>query len=161
MSFCADRLSPEDVERMVNDAVVYEEADRRALKRVEARTSLEQYVHQCRRLLKDKELRCGAHTGSAPLLRVVHSCSRPSWPYSHRGRMLEEDVEAAVSALDDTDVWVDSSDDEAGVAEYEQRLADLKNISIGPIFERYEVSPDGRSGGGGGGAFDAQAHDEL
>ena len=145
----ADRLSPEDVERMVNEAASYKDADAQALGRVEARVRLEQYVHACRKLLKDVEL---------------------------RNRMLEEDVLSATSDLDTVDAWLDDSGDHSA-AEYDERLAELRDKSVGPVFERYDVSPDGGGsgggdgGGGGGGGFgdedgfgsfdDQQAHDEL
>ena len=145
----ADRLSPEDVERMVNEAASYKDADAQALGRVEARVRLEQYVHACRKLLKDVEL---------------------------RNRMLEEDVLSATSDLDTVDAWLDDSGDHSA-AEYDERLAELRDNSVGPVFERYDVSPDGGGSGGGGsdsgggggfgdedgfGSFDdQQAHDEL
>jgi len=136
----ADRLSAEDVERMVNEAALFKEADEQSLKRVEARTAVEQYVHACRKLLKNVEL---------------------------RGRMLEEDVMTVADALDVIDAWLDEGDQHS-IGSYEQRLAELRDETVGPIFERYEVSPESARGGSGGGAFgddddiyDAQAHDEL
>jgi hypothetical protein len=90
--------------------------------------------------------------------------------------MLEEDVLSATSDLDTVDAWLDDSGDHSA-AEYDERLAELRDKSVGPVFERYDVSPDGGGSGGGGsdsgggggfgdedgfGSFDdQQAHDEL
>jgi molecular chaperone DnaK (HSP70) len=95
----ADRLSPEDVERMVNEAASYKDADAQALGRVEARVRLEQYVHACRKLLKDVELRnsmleedmmdsdCPPHQVCG-FLRADDGLIAPLIRYARRGRAV-------------------------------------------------------------------------
>ena len=52
-----ERLDPHDIERMVREAQTYKDADAAALARADARVRLERYVHRCRQLLRDKDLR--------------------------------------------------------------------------------------------------------
>ena len=58
------------------------------------------------------------------------------------------------AALDTTDAWVDSSESRT-TAEVKERLTDLKDVSVGPILERYSKSGDADD------RYDFEAHDEL
>jgi len=111
-----ERLNPEEIERMVNEAQTFKEADSRALERVEARAKLEMYAHRCRNLLRDKDL---------------------------RGRMEADDAEAVRTAVDEADEWADDSGERANAAAFLQRL-DLLTATVMPIFERNGVAADGK-----------------
>ncbi|CAI5441123.1 unnamed protein product [Caenorhabditis angaria] len=49
-----NRLSPEEIERMVNDADKFAEEDKKTREKVEARNELEQYIWRLKALLKDE-----------------------------------------------------------------------------------------------------------
>ena len=124
---------------MVNEAAAFKQADEVALERLAARTKLEAYLFECRKLLRDKEL---------------------------RGRIEDEDLDTIMSALDTTDAWIDASE-EASVLEYEQRHGELVEVSVGPLLAKYGAEPGapGEGGGGFGDGFDDEInlgeHDEL
>jgi len=130
----SDRLSPEEVARMVSEAEAFKDVDARALERVEARAALEAYVFECRKLLRDKDL---------------------------RGRMVEDDADQCKDALDSTDRWIDESESSASKEEFQERLAELKDVKVGPVLERYGASPEEGSGGMEYDDYDSDAHDEL
>ena len=50
-----NRLSPEDIERMVNDAEKFAEEDKKVKERVEARNELEGYAYSLKNQISDKE----------------------------------------------------------------------------------------------------------
>ena len=50
-----NRLSPDDIERMIKDAEVFAEDDKKLKERVEARNELESYAYSLRNQLNDKE----------------------------------------------------------------------------------------------------------
>jgi len=132
-----DRLQPDDIERMVNEAAQYKAADEAALRRVHARSDLETFVHRCRTQLREKEL---------------------------RGRMEEDDLEAVLAALDQADEFADS-DGGASAEEFEILLQDLKEGSVGPRLAKYDVYIDGTQAGEGGPMDEddylSENHDEL
>jgi molecular chaperone DnaK (HSP70) len=119
-----DRLQAEEIDRLISEAEKYKKADDSAIERVDARTRLEGYVHRCRTLLRDKEL---------------------------RGRMEEENAERVRRALDLADEWTDANEHES-VDEIEAKLADLKE-QVASSFTKYGVqvepggSPNSRSMG--------------
>eukprot|EP00325_Prymnesiales_sp_UTEX-LB-985_P002156 CAMPEP_0174705744 /NCGR_PEP_ID=MMETSP1094-20130205/8854_1 /TAXON_ID=156173 /ORGANISM="Chrysochromulina brevifilum, Strain UTEX LB 985" /LENGTH=666 /DNA_ID=CAMNT_0015903943 /DNA_START=12 /DNA_END=2012 /DNA_ORIENTATION=+ len=138
----SDRLSGEEVERMVKEAESYKAQDGRSLERVAARAQLEAYMYACRKLLREKEL---------------------------RGRMIEDDLDTVQGALDNADAWIDSDiggdAPDASASDFEMKLASLKDETVGPVLERYDASPEGYGTTEGGSMdeedYDAQAHDEL
>lgn len=50
-----NRLSPEDIDRMVNDAKKLADEDRKVRERVEARNELESYAYSLKNQIEDKE----------------------------------------------------------------------------------------------------------
>jgi heat shock protein 5 len=55
-----NRLSPEDIERMVNDAEKFAEEDKKVKERVEARNELEGYAYSLKNQIADKEKGLGS-----------------------------------------------------------------------------------------------------
>ncbi len=51
------RLSPEEIEKMLNDAKLYEEQDNIRRKQIETRNSLENYVYHIKGSLEDSSLK--------------------------------------------------------------------------------------------------------
>ena len=106
-----DRLQPEEINRLINEAEQYKNADEEALLRVDARTRLESYVHRCRGLLRDKEL---------------------------RGRMEDDDSELVRAELDVVDEWADA-EAHASADDNERKLEALKG-NLEAVFAKYGVS---------------------
>ena len=104
-----DKLSDEQVERMVRDAEEFQDDDQKALERVEARAALETYVHEAKGKLKDKDL---------------------------RGRMEEDDVDHVQAELRAADDWIDSKEG-ASKEEYEEKLLELQDMTVGPTLAKY------------------------
>merc|ERR1712136_360626 len=50
-----DRLSPEEIQKMVDDAAAFEKEDKLIKERVEARNNLESYAYTLKRQIEDKE----------------------------------------------------------------------------------------------------------
>jgi len=125
-----DKLSDEQVDRMVKEAEDFKDDDQKALERVEARTALESYIHQVKGRLRDKEL---------------------------RGRMEEDDAASIQADLRAADDWIDSVDG-ASREEYEEKLQELQQVSVGPLLEKYG---DGSMMGGEDDEYSALEHEEL
>ena len=87
------------------------QADEAALQRVDVRTRLEAYVHRCRQLLKDKDL---------------------------RGRMEDDDSDRVRMELETTDEGIDANQ-HASADETESKLDALRE-GVGGVFRRYDVA---------------------
>lgn len=120
-----DKLSAEEVDRMVRDAEEFKDDDQIALERVEAKAALEEYIHECKKALKDKEL---------------------------RGRMEDDDLDMLQGEIRAADDWVDSQE-MAAREEFEEKLRELRDDTLGPILTKYE--------GGAGGGEAPYEHEEL
>merc|ERR1712176_1137983 len=77
-----NRLSPEDIERMVNDAEKFKEEDEKVKAQVEARNGLESMAYQLKNQLGDKE-KLGGKIGDEDKAK------------------MEEAIEKAIKYLDD------------------------------------------------------------
>jgi len=126
-----DKLSAEQVDRMVRDAEDFRDDDDKAIERVEALAALEAYVHEIKVKLKDKEL---------------------------RGRMEEEDVEHLQAELRAADDWIDSQQG-ASKEEYVEKLSEMREMTIGPTLEKY--AEGAVMGAAGGDEYSTDEHDEL
>jgi len=127
-----DRLSQEQIERMVQEAAEASEEDRLAVERLEARGRLEEYVYQVRKLLRDPQA---------------------------RGAMPEDEVEAVQEAVARVDEWVDDFEDSASREEFEERLTALTDAvgqRLQPYWNEMGGAPEAPED------FDnLDAHDEL
>ncbi|EDW19253.1 heat shock 70 kDa protein cognate 1 [Drosophila mojavensis] len=123
------RLSKEDIERMVNEAESYRQADDEQRQRIDAKNQLESYCFHIRSTLDDEQL---------------------------RSRISDTDRQTIVQKCDETISWLDANQ-LAERQEFEHKQQELERI-CNPIMTRLYQSagmqppPAQASGGGGSGA---------
>ncbi|VDK55667.1 unnamed protein product [Anisakis simplex] len=103
-----NRLSPEDIERMINDADKYAEDDKKVKEQVEARNELEGYAYSLKNQIGDKE-KLG-------------------------GKLDDDDKKTIEEAVDETIAWLDSHK-EASVEDLQQQKKDLE-AKVQPIVSK-------------------------
>jgi len=116
-----DRLSQEDIDRMVKEAEEAAEDDKKVKERIEARNSLENYAYSIRNALNDKE-KLGA-------------------------KLSEDDRQTLEDALKDTTDWIESNSESADKEDFDAKYKELEHI-VHPIFSKLY---QGAGGGGPGG----------
>lgn len=129
------RLSKEDIDRMVDEAETYRQADEQQRQRIEAKNQLESYCFQIRATVEDEQL---------------------------RSRIGESDRQAMLQKCNETISWLDANQ-LADQQEYEHKRQELERI-CNPIMTRLYQSggvpttsgvganaPGGGTGGGAGG----------
>uniref|UniRef100_A0A915EGX5 Uncharacterized protein n=1 Tax=Ditylenchus dipsaci TaxID=166011 RepID=A0A915EGX5_9BILA len=131
-----NRLSPEDIERMINDAEKFADDDKKVKEGVEARNELESYAYSLKNQIGDKE-KLG-------------------------GKLSDEDKTTIETSVDAAISWLDSNRD-ATVEELKERKKDLES-KVQPIISKLyagQAPPPGGPEGAGpeGGAGDEK--DEL
>merc|ERR1719318_2232526 len=130
-----NRLSPEDIERMVNDAEKYSDDDKKVKEKVEARNELESYTYSLKNQIGDKE-KLGAKLSSEDKTTV------------------EEAVEKSIT-------WLDANPD-ADTEEMKEQKKTLEE-AVQPIISKIyqgQAPPEGE-GGEAPEDEDAGDHDEL
>ncbi|CAJ0601347.1 unnamed protein product [Cylicocyclus nassatus] len=95
-----NRLSPEDIERMINDAEKFAEDDKKVKEQVEARNELESYAYSLKNQIGDKE-KLG-------------------------GKLSDEDKTTLEMAVDETIKWLESNR-EATVDELKEQKKELES----------------------------------
>lgn len=116
-----NRLSPEDIERMINDAEKYSDEDKKVKEKVEARNELEGYAYSLKNQIGDKEKLGGKLDDDDKTT-------------------IEEAVDAAIS-------WLESNS-EAEVEELKQQKKDLEE-KVQPIVSKIyagQAPPPGSEG---------------
>merc|ERR1712066_213775 len=127
-----NRLSPEDIDRMVNEAEKYAEEDKAAKERVDAKNELEGLAYSTKNQVSDQE-KLG-------------------------GKLSEEEKESITTACDDAISWLESNQ-EADTEAFKEKKEELQQV-INPIVEKvYKESGAGGEGGPGGDG--GHAEDEL
>lgn len=117
-----NRLSPEDIERMVNDADKYAEEDKKVKEKVEARNELEGYAYSLKNQINDKE-KLG-------------------------GKLSSEEKETVESAVDEHIKWLESNH-EADTEEFKEHKKQLEEIVQPIISKLYQGQPPPPEGGEG------------
>jgi len=133
-----DRLSQEEIDRMVKEAEEAADDDKAAKERVDARNSLENYAYSVRNALNDKE-----KLGS---------------------KLSEEDKTTLEGAVKETIEWLETNPT-AEKDEYDAQYKELEK-TVQPIFSKiYQGAQGGGAqgfpGGGDFGGEDMPEHDEL
>ncbi|KTW27563.1 chaperone DnaK [Pneumocystis jirovecii RU7] len=100
------RLSQEEIERMIQDAEKFADEDRAQKEKIEARNSLESFLHTVRNQINDKE--------------------------GLGGKVTEEDKQTVLDALKETQEWLEKNAMTATAADFEEKRNELSN-KIGPI----------------------------
>ncbi len=103
-----NRLSPEDIERMINDAEKFADEDKQVKERVEARNELESYAYSLKNQINDKE-KLGA-------------------------KLSDEDKETIEKAVEEQIEWLESNQ-EAEAEDFKTHKKELEEI-VQPIMSK-------------------------
>ncbi len=103
-----NRLTPEDIERMINDAELFAEEDKKVKDRVESKNDLESYAYSLKNQLKDEE-KLG-------------------------GKLSPEDKETVTEAVDKAIEWLDENSD-AEAEEFKEQKELLEGV-VTPIVTK-------------------------
>ncbi|KAL8568193.1 hypothetical protein ACOMHN_027716 [Nucella lapillus] len=128
-----NRLSPEDIERMINDAEKYADDDQKLKERVDAKNELESYAYSLKNQVGDKE-KLGA-------------------------KLSQEDKDTITQTLDEAITWLEGHQD-ADTEQFKEKKKEVEEV-IQPIISKlYEGAggpppPSGEEGG------EEQEKDEL
>ncbi|KAK6053909.1 putative chaperone protein DnaK [Cooperia oncophora] len=117
-----NRLSPEDIERMINDAEKFAEDDKRVKEQVEARNELESYAYSLKNQIGDKE-KLG-------------------------GKLDDADKKTLEEAVDETIKWLESHRD-ATTDELKEQKKELES-KVMPITSKLYKDAGGAGAGAGG-----------
>jgi len=130
-----NRLTPEDIERMVNDAEKFADEDKKVKDRVDARHELEGYLYGLKNQVGDKE-KLGA-------------------------KLSEDEKKTITEAVEEKIKWLESHQD-ADADEYKSEKKEVEDI-VSPIISKlYQGGAEGGAGSGSAGAGDdADDRDEL
>merc|ERR1712156_1084945 len=129
------RLTEEQIEKMIKDAEMYADEDKKVRERVDAKNSFDGYLHSMR----------SAAEGSGDNKGLCE-------------KLDDDEKEQIMEALKDGQSWLDSNP-EADAEEIKEKQKEVEGICA-PIVSKYY-----QAGGGGGGGMDEEdedeAHDEL
>jgi len=118
-----NRLSPEEIERMIKDAEKFADEDKKLKERVEAKNELESYVYSLKNQLSDKE-KLG-------------------------GKLSEDEKTTITNAVEEKIKWLDSHAS-AEVEEFKEQKKALEEI-VNPIMTKlYQNAGPGAGAGAGG-----------
>lgn len=127
-----NRLTPEDIEKMVADAEKFAEEDKLVKERVEARNDLEGFAYSLKNQIKDEE-KLG-------------------------GKLSEEEKDTIEKAVDEQIEWLDANQD-ADKEDFEEHKKELEGI-VQPIISKLYEGAEGAGGEAPDGEYD-EDHDEL
>merc|ERR1712156_1016913 len=129
------RLTEEQIEKMIKDAEMYADEDKKVRERVDAKNAFDGYLHSMR----------SAAEGSGDNKGLSE-------------KLDDDEKEQIMEALKDGQSWLDSNP-EADAEEIKEKQKEVEGICA-PIVSKYY-----QAGGGGGGGMDEEdedeAHDEL
>jgi molecular chaperone DnaK (HSP70) len=126
-----NRLTPEDIERMVNDAERFADEDKKVKERVDARNEIEGYLYGLKNQVADKE-KLG-------------------------GKLSEDDTATITDAVEEKIKWLDENQ-EADAQDYKDAKKEVEDI-VAPIISA--LYKDSGAGGAGAGEDAGDDHDEL
>jgi heat shock protein 5 len=120
-----NRLSPEEIERMIKEAEKFADEDKKVKEKVEAKNELESYVYSLKNQVSDKE-KLG-------------------------GKLSEEEKETITTAIEEKIKWLESNGASAEVDELKEQKKSLEEV-VNPIMTKFYQNAGGESAGGAGGA---------
>merc|ERR1711935_962501 len=129
------RLSEEQIEKMIKEAELFADEDKKVKERVDAKNAFDGYVHSMR----------SATEGSGDNKGLSE-------------KLDEEEKEKIQDALKDGQSWLDSNP-EADAEEIKEKHKEVEGICA-PIISKY-YGAGGGEGGGGAEEDEDEAHDEL
>jgi len=128
------RLTEEQIEKMIKDAEMFADEDKKVRERVDAKNAFDGYLHSMR----------GAAEGSGDNKGLSE-------------KLDDDEKEQIMEALKDGQSWLDSNP-EADAEEIKEKQKEVEGICA-PIVSKYYQA--GGGGGGGGEEDEEEAHDEL
>jgi endoplasmic reticulum chaperone BiP len=131
------RLSEEEIERMVQEAEEFKEADETLKKKVESKNSLEALIFSAKSKLEDKE--------------------------AVGDKLTADEVETALAAVKEAQTFLDEDVEDAEAEDVATKLKDLREV-VDPILAKIGGGAGGGAapgGGAGGDDDDEDSHDEL
>merc|ERR1711860_137250 len=130
------RLSEEQIEKMIKEAELFADEDKKVKERVDAKNSMDGYLHSMR----------SAAEGSGDNKGLSE-------------KLDSEEKEKIMDALKDGQSWLDSNP-EADAEEIKEKHKEVEGICA-PIVSKYYGAGGGGGGEGGGEDDEEEAHDEL
>merc|ERR1712028_191078 len=130
------RLTEEQIEKMIKDAEMFADEDKKVRERVDAKNSFDGYLHSMR----------GAAEGSGDNKGLSE-------------KLDEDEKEQIMEALKDGQSWLDSNP-EADAEEIKEKQKEVEGICA-PIVSKYYQAGGGGGGDGGMDEDEDEAHDEL
>jgi heat shock protein 5 len=128
------RLSEEDIERMVKEAEMYADEDKKLKDRIDARNGLESYLYNLKNQLEDEEKGMGDAVSA-------------------------EDKKELQDVVDETLDWMDENP-EADKEDYDGKQKEVEQVANPIMRNFYAGAGGGDAGDGGDGDFD-YGDDEL
>jgi len=128
-----NRLSPEDIERMINDAEKFADDDKKVKESVEARNEIESYAYSLKNQIGDKE-KLG-------------------------GKLSDDEKKTIEEAVDETISWLDSNKD-ASPDDLKERKKELES-KVQPIIAKLYAGGAPPPGGEDAGQDEKDEKDEL
>jgi len=114
------RLSKDDIERMVNDAKMYEDDDKLQRERIDAKNGLENYAYSMKNTINDEKVADKVDAG---------------------------DKQTVLDAVNEAVQWLESNQ-EASKEEYESRQKDLEGVCTPIMTKMYQAGGGGGAPGG-------------
>jgi len=114
-----NRLSPEEIERMIKDAEQFADEDKKVKEKVEAKNELESYVYSLKNQISDKE-KLG-------------------------GKLSDEEKETITNAIEEKIKWLESNSN-AEVEEYKEQKKEIEEI-VNPIMTKFYQNAGGAGAG--------------
>merc|ERR1712151_225031 len=130
------RLTEEQIEKMIKDAEMYADEDKKVRERVDAKNAFDGYLHSMRSATEGS----GGNKGLSE-------------------KLDSEEKEQIMDALKDGQSWLDSNP-EADAEEIKEKHKEVEGICA-PIVSKYYGAGGGGGGGAGGDDEEEEAHDEL
>jgi len=128
-----NRLSPEEIERMIKDAEKFADEDKKVKEKVEAKNELESYVYSLKNQLNDKE-KLG-------------------------GKLSDDEKETITNAVEEKIKWLESNAN-AEVEDFKDQKKQLEEI-VNPIMTKFYQQSGGAGAGQGPTGGESEDKDEL
>ena len=128
-----NRLSPEEIERMIKDAEKFADEDKKVKERVEAKNELESYVYSLKNQINDKE-----KLGS---------------------KLSPEEKTTIETAVEEKIKWLEANAN-AEVDDFKEQKKGLEEI-VNPIMTKFYQQAGGQQGGPQPGGEEPKENDEL
>jgi len=132
-----NRLSPEDIERMVNEAEKFADEDKKVKEKVEAKNEFESYAYSLKNQIGDKD-----KLGS---------------------KLSEEDKKTLETATEEAISWLDSHADASTeeLKEQKKKLEDVATPIVSKIYQQQGGAPPPGGEGPTPGSEEKEDKDEL